>query len=495
MDQETAQAGASTAVTDIVWNWFRRVIAWIRSCDIPGWVWVILLWALMAFPAAAIRGAHFEEGTVIGLARGAVEDGQWLSPHLYGLRFIERPVLLSWIAAAIGEVTGGVTVWSVRIPHLLFLLAGGLMVFHLVRPHTRKAPAVFGALCWFACPMVAQKFVTAEPDVTLSVLLFAGFFLWWKGVTRGNVSMLRWLAIAIALAAAGLTKGPQPLAYFALGVGAAIFLKRRWSDVPGFVLANLMAGFAAAGWYWSVILPDDVEGWMVHSRLHEGMTAGQWLKDHLDFLISLGLVEWLPGSVLLIPAIAALVRNKVSSERDLMLAAVLYAGLASMVLLLWPGGVATRYAMPANLALAVLGGILFDRWWATRPWLIAVANTAVTGISVALIILGWIVMPLALDAFGQSRTTEHAIAAVRAMVPGPVYFSTAAINYNVLAYVAAPVRDIRSVDFSNLKTPALAILTDPEILAQTARAPDVQVVPHAVLNKNPVSKIVEFRLN
>ena len=47
---------------------------------------------------------------MIGLARGAVEDGQWLSPHLYGVRYVERPVLLSWIAAAIGKLSGGVSV-------------------------------------------------------------------------------------------------------------------------------------------------------------------------------------------------------------------------------------------------------------------------------------------------------------------------------------------------------------------------------------------------
>ena len=385
MERKADQAGGSTAVTEYVWTWFLRQVAYVRGADIPGWVWVVLLWALMAFPAVSLRGAHFEEGTVIGLARGAVEDGQWLTPHLYGVRYIERPVLLSWIAAAIGKLSGGVSVWSARIPHLLFLLAGGLMVFHLVLPHTRKAPAVFGALCWFACPMVSQKFVTAEPDVTLSVLLFGGFFLWWKGVSNGYVSILRWLAIGLLLAAAGLAKGPQPIAYFALGVGAYLLVKRRWSDIPGFVLANAMAGLIVASWYWMVMIPGDVKGWIVHSRLSEGMTMMQWFRDHLDFVLSLFLVEWLPGSVLLFPAIVALARNAFGRERDLVLAVILYATVASMMLLIWPGGVATRYAMPANLALAVLGGILFDRWWATRPNLIAVSNTVVTGISTALI--------------------------------------------------------------------------------------------------------------
>lgn len=482
-------------VTQLVWTWFLHRISLVRNADIPGWVWVVLLWALMAFPAASLRGAHYEEGTVIGLARGAVEDGHWLAPHLYGVRFVERPVLLSWIAAAIGKLSGGVTVWSARIPHLLFLLAGGLMVFNLVRAYTRRAPAVFGALCWFACPMVAQKFVTAEPDVTMSVLLFGGFFLWWRGMTAGHISWRRWLSIGIVLTAAGLTKGPQPLAYFVLGVGAYLLVKQRWRDIPGFVMANIGAGLAVAGWYWAVMIPGDVKGWFRHSRWNDPMTASEWIRDHLDFAFSLAAVEWLPGSLLLIPAIGAIVRRTVDRERDLMLAAVLYAVSATAILLVWPGGIATRYAMPANLALAVLGGILFERWWDTRPWLIAASNTIVTGISAALIVLGWIVMPMAPDTFRQSSLAAQSIAAVRAMVPGTLYYSPLAVSYNVLAHVPGPIRNVGLFNPETLKVPTLALLTASEIASLSGQTPIIRLVPHAILSNRPPARIVEIRPN
>lgn len=493
MDRKADQVDGSIAVTEYVWTWFLRQVAYVRGADIPGWVWVVLLWAFMAFPAVSLRGTHFEEGTVIGLARGAVEDGQWLSPHLYGVRFVERPVLLSWIAAGIGKLSGGVSVWSARIPHLLFLLAGGLMVFNLVLPHTRKAPAVFGALCWFACPMVAQKFVTAEPDVTLAVLLFGGFFSWWKGVSNGYVSIYRWFAIGLLLAAAGMTKGPQPIAYFTLGVGTFLLVKRRWSEIPGFVLANAMAGLTVAAWYWMVMIPGDVGGWITHSRLSEAMTLTQWFRDHLDFVLSLLLVEWLPGSVLLFPAIIALARNFPGRDRDLMLACTLYAVLASVMLLIWPGGVATRYAMPANLTLAVLGGVLFDRWWATRPGLIAVSNTVVTGISTSLIVLGWIVIPLAPSAFSQSKISAQTIAAVRETMPGTLYVT--GVDLNTLAYVAAPVRRVGLQDIENLKAPALAILRASEVSEIIDRKPDFVAIAHATINQAPLTRIFEIRGN
>jgi hypothetical protein len=234
---------------------------------------------------------------------------------------------------------------------------------------------------------------------------------------------------------------------------------------------------------------------MNHSRLNDAMSATQWSRDHLDFVLSLAFVEWLPGSVLLIPASIAIARKTVDRERDLMLAAVLYAVTATMVLLVWPGGVASRYAMPANLALAVLGGILFDRWWTVRPWLVAIGNTVVIGLSGALIFLGWIVMPLAPDTFRQSAISAQSIAAVRAMVPGTVYFTKPAVNYNVLAYVPAPVRGEEPRGLLFLKAPALAILTDSEITALMADYPRLGVIPHAIVGRKPVTKIVEIRPN
>jgi 4-amino-4-deoxy-L-arabinose transferase-like glycosyltransferase len=481
----------SYAITDRSFDWFLASVTRLRAIQVPGWFWVVLLWAVFAFPAVGLRGVHYEEGTVIGLARGAVEDGHWLAPHLYGVRFVERPVLLSWIAAAIGSLFGGVNAWSARIPHLLFLLAGGLMVFHLVRPLTRTAPAVFGALCWFACSMVGQKFITAEPDVTLSVLLFGGFLVWWRGIERGHVSLARWLAVGLLLGAAGLTKGPQPIAYFTLGVGAWLVLQRRWRDVPGFVLANVIAASMVGAWYVAVMQPGDLAGWQHHSRLAEHMSASQWWRDHLDFIVSI-FVEWLPGSLLLGPAIVALWRREPLRDNGLLLAAVLYASVGSLILLVWPGGVATRYAMPANLALAVMAGILYDRWWSSRPWLIGAGNTVVIAISAYLVLLGWLAMPLFPDAFRQTRIAAQEIEAVRRLIPGTLHVSDVASNVNILASVAAPVRVMSLAQIGQLALPALALLTPADIAALAAQQPAVRLVPHLAIKDKSAAQVVEI---
>lgn len=136
-------------------------------------LWLLGLFLVQAVPATIIRASNLEEGKIIAIARGALE-GHWLTPFVYGQRFAERPVLLSWIAALFGEAAGGVTLWSLRIPHLLFFLGGALLIYHLLRFSTGKSAAIFAALSWISMPVVAPKFINSEPDIVLSTLLFAG---------------------------------------------------------------------------------------------------------------------------------------------------------------------------------------------------------------------------------------------------------------------------------------------------------------------------------
>ena len=455
-------------------------------------LWIVAFWALMAIPAVMLRAVHMEEGTVLGLARGAVEDGHWLAPFRYGVRFVERPVLLSWIAAALGEVTGGVTVLTVRIPHLLFLLAGAWLVYDLVKATAGKAAGLFGALCWFASPMVAQKFVTAEPDVTLSVLLFAVFCVWWKSLVVERLTPARWLLIGVLIGLAGLTKGPQPVAYVTLGIGAYLLLKRRFADLPPFLLANLLAALIIGSWYLMVAVPHDAEAWAVHSRILTSHGT-ELVSDHIDFLISM-MVEWLPGLILLVPALVILARKERNSDHDLMLAAVLYALMCTLVLVVWPGGIATRYAMPGTLGLAVVAGLMFARWRQRHSRVIVVTLVTAYVIAVFVMVLGWVAMPLKPDWFQESKIAGQTIDALRRDVPGPVYVVTQSAEHNMLAYVRGPVREVALGRLTSLAEPSLAVLTEDEETALARKKPTLHLIDRATVRSQKMDlKVVEIR--
>jgi 4-amino-4-deoxy-L-arabinose transferase-like glycosyltransferase len=461
-------------------QWLLRQFSNLDASRIPAAAWIMATWALMALPAFFLRSAHYEEGTVIALARGAFEDGHWLTPFRYGVRFVERPVLLSWIIAGIGELAGTVNLYVARLPHLLFLLAGGFVVFDLVRTNASKSAALFGALCWFACPMIAQKFITAEPDVTVSVLLFTAFWLWWKNSAADKPSIRQWLLIGLVLGLAGLTKGPQPIAYFTIGVGLYLAIKKQWASAPGFIIANVVAASLVGAWYVAVASNGDASGWLIHSRLSTDVPLTRIWRDHLDFVVSL-FFEWLPCSLLLGPAIFIAVRPE-TAKNDLLLASLLYALGCTLVLLFWPGGVATRYAMPATPALAVMAGLMFERLRHHRPKLVAGALVVAQSIALYVIVLGGIVMPLAPKLFQRSSLAAETINQINKDIRGPIFALSADLDYNILAHVTARISITDSAALEEITAPALSLLKPPEVSILTRANPGLKISQRAEID-------------
>lgn len=455
-------------------------------------LWLLGLFLVQTVPATIIRASNLEEGRIIAIARGAMEDGHWLTPFVYGERFAERPVLLSWIAALFGEATGGVTLWSLRIPHLCVFLAGALLIYNLLRSTTGKSASIFGVLCWISMPLVAPKFINSEPDILLSTLLFAAFCTWWQGTTGKGMTPLRWGSISLLISLAGLAKGPQPIAYFTLGVGAYLLLKDRW-QMPAFIAANALSGLIILAWYLLVYQqPSDVVSWIVHSRLLN-TTDFEWARDHLDFVKSIA-AEFLPATILVGPAIVIVVRRWRSFEHDLMLAATLYSLICTVVLVVWPGGVAARYAMPATMTLAVICGLMFERWRERQARVIVSALVVSYLTFGALLVRGWVAMPLWPHLFRGSQIAGQTINAALQQTSGPLYVVGNSTEHNMLVYVKRPIRAVTLDELAALDTSAVAILLPEEERALAQKKPRLRLVERGVtgLQKTPY-KIMEIQ--
>src|ERR1700728_3634333 len=247
----------------------RLVAAWSAAC--ARWnpiVIIVVAWALLAVPLVFFRGYNSDEGLAVSIARTALEDGNWLTPSMFNLRWIERPTLLSWIIAAISLPFGHVSQITARVPVVLFLLLGCLLLYALLRKVGASVPAaLFGTALFFACPLVMRSYVMITADMPLAVLLFLAFVLWWSGYEKGSIGIGRWIAIGGVLALAGLMKGPQPVSYFALGIGLFVLGRRSWRQIPGLVLAGLIAAIPLVAWYRYVYAAGDETQWAAFMRV------------------------------------------------------------------------------------------------------------------------------------------------------------------------------------------------------------------------------------
>jgi hypothetical protein len=173
---------------------------------------------------------------------------------------------------------------------------------------------------------------------------------------------------------------------------------------------------------------------------------------------------------------------------------MLYSLICTLMLVIWPGGVATRYAMPATLTLAVICGLMFEHWRQSHPQIIASTLTVSYLITGALLIRGWVVMPFWPHLFQESQIAGKAIATALQDRPDPLYVVTGSTEYNMLVYVRGTIRAVTLDDLARLKTSGIAVLLPAEEGALAQQDPTMRLVDRAnIVSQRRPYRIVEIQ--
>ena len=398
---------------------------------------IIVAWAVLAVPLVFFRGYTAHEGLAVSIARTALETGDWLTPHMYNVRFVERPTLQSWIIEAISAPFGDVNQITARLPSVLFLLFGCVLIYWLLRRVAASVPAaLLGVALFLACPLVMRSYVMVTADLPLAVLLFFAFVLWWTGYAKESVSVSRWLAIGIVLALAGLLKGPQPIGYFALGVGLFVVGSRSWRQIPGLVLAGLICAVPLAVWYGLTYTPGDEATWGAFMRLAQP-------RETFSGPIGAGLrviADTLPATLLAAAFLIAYgFREKRFVRPQFMAALACYAFVAAVLILFWPAGSTPRYYLPMVLPLCVFGGLGYDQLSVRRPQLVAPILLLTAGLLLYALAYS-LASPLLPQHFRQAEVEGAQVTALVEAAPGPIYWY-GDVALNLLPYLPRPIQN------------------------------------------------------
>ena len=85
--------------------------------------------ALLYFPLLGLRPlTNPDEGRYVEIPREMVATGDWVSPHLNGLLYFEKPPLFYWLEAGAVSV-GGMNLWALRFWPALLALLGCAVVY------------------------------------------------------------------------------------------------------------------------------------------------------------------------------------------------------------------------------------------------------------------------------------------------------------------------------------------------------------------------------
>jgi 4-amino-4-deoxy-L-arabinose transferase-like glycosyltransferase len=432
---------------------------------------VVALWACAVLPNLSLRAFIYEEGTNAEIARDILTRGDFLQPYVYGIRWHEKPSFLSWLIAGFATLTGGVNEWSARLPTMLSVLGTALLVQAVTRRHASLSASLFAALAFVFCPLLLQKLTVAEPDTLLTALSFAALVVWWSGVAAGRLTILHWIGSGLLLAALAMTKGPQPAAFFGLGVFAYLLIERRWRDLPGWVLCMAMPAAAIVAWGAAVYRPGDEASWVSYARLNGWPPFSSYITHSIHDIGSLYL-ELLPAS-LLIPFVPWpwCRSDKGANIPSVVAPMILYSGVCTAILVWWPG-FNTRYAMPIAPSLAVLAGIAWDRLGTSRY--VVMRRAATTVLCVLVIyqsVLSIVVVPLLRQRFEENRMAGNAIEQAILADPAPAYCLR--LDTNVFFYVHMPLRCLDLQGMAKLEPPAWLLMPHASIAEFTRLRPDL----------------------
>ncbi len=184
-------------------------------------------------------------------AQHMADTGNWITPKIDGIRYLEKPPMPDWLVAGLYRLTGVEDAFTTHLPNALAILGLTWLCWAWGRRAWGDRGALYAGLAVLTSvgPFLFTRFII--PESLLAFFLLAAFYSLITGFELGRPLRFYWMWACVALAL--LTKGLIAPVFFC---GAAIpyllltGLWRRWKQlkpVSGFLL------FLAIGAPWHIL--------------------------------------------------------------------------------------------------------------------------------------------------------------------------------------------------------------------------------------------------
>tara|TARA_A100001015_G_scaffold146759_1_gene162668 strand:+ start:2416 stop:4215 length:1800 start_codon:yes stop_codon:yes gene_type:complete len=186
---------------------------------------IFLIFKLGSFPLFASGEGRYAE-----IAREMLANGNWLSPGILGVPFLDKPDLYYWIAALSMKVFG-VNLWAVRLPQMLFGIFGCLVAYIIGSSCFSRLVGLLSAILLLLSPLYFCASHYSNMDLEFAILLSASLGSFMLGIRyRDNKLYLNLFMFSVYVFAsfAFLTKGVLGLVFPFIIISAWISLFKRW---------------------------------------------------------------------------------------------------------------------------------------------------------------------------------------------------------------------------------------------------------------------------
>jgi len=221
-------------------------------------LWILLL--LLAVYFMALMGLRPlsvpDEGRYPEVAREMLLTGDYITPRVNGMVFLDKPVLYYWLQAASFKVFG-VNTWSIRLMPALFGIGGALLVFVTAYQLFNRRAAWWSVGALVCNPLYFLAAHYANMDLEIAIWVSAALFLLLlarkkpeNSKARRHYFRMAWAAIACGV----LTKGLIGLVFPAMIAGVWVVMGWRWRELRRwyFISGIFIVLLLCLPWYLAV---------------------------------------------------------------------------------------------------------------------------------------------------------------------------------------------------------------------------------------------------
>jgi 4-amino-4-deoxy-L-arabinose transferase-like glycosyltransferase len=208
--------------------------------------------AIIYLPSATNRAViDYDEGYYSQAAQQMMASGDWVTPYVNGVRFLEKPPLMYWLTAVSFRIFG-INEFALRLPTALGVVALVWVVALTARRACGKRAAIIAGLC--TASSAGTYLFTRETLHDIWLVLFVSLalyaFLEWYLEPRHSLPYA--LLFYAALAGAFMCKSLVG-AVFPVGIAGVFFLLSR--ELPSWRTLHVLSGSSlflvlAVPWHW-----------------------------------------------------------------------------------------------------------------------------------------------------------------------------------------------------------------------------------------------------
>ncbi|GAB2929403.1 undecaprenyl phosphate-alpha-4-amino-4-deoxy-L-arabinose arabinosyl transferase [Hafnia psychrotolerans] len=243
------------------------------------------------------------------ISREMLQRGDWVVPHLLGLRYFEKPIAGYWFNN-ISQMIFGDTNFAVRFGSVFCTLLSTILVFWMAMLMWRnRQTACVAALIYLSSLLVFTigTYSVLDPMITLwmSAAMVASYYC--LRVTGTKQKALSWIALGLACGMGFMTKGFLALAVPVIAVLPIVWREKRFKTLLGWgPLAILSAILLSLPWVLAIAHrePDfwNYFFWVEHIQRFAEQNAQHkapfWYYVPVIFLGALPWMGLLPGALI-----------------------------------------------------------------------------------------------------------------------------------------------------------------------------------------------------